>query len=342
MGRSCDFVGFVVYDLAVTETLSLQALRDQAGAGSDRKRLLLITNPHASTVTTRLQRLVQYALAGGFELECVRTKAQGDATQLAADAAAEGVDAVVVFSGDGTINEAANGLHGTKTALTCLPGGSGNVYNKMLGLPVDVIDATERLLRRADEWETRNVLTGTVNGRRFLFSAGYGLDAAIVGHVDSNPRWKHKFNERYFTYSAFRVYFSQYLGNPPQIETTWTGCDAPLLGVTTLVQKGDPYTYFEQLPLRASKGARLEDPVFSGMSLRTTRPTIVPGIVWRLFSQTRNLTDHRQIDAIPESPEIVVRSTDGRPVDLMVDGDNIGRYTEARFAFDPVPLTILG
>ncbi|MEI2702108.1 MAG: diacylglycerol kinase family protein [Baekduia sp.] len=326
----------------MTETLSLQALRDQARAGSDRKRLLLITNPHASTVTTRLQRLVQYALAGGFELDCVRTKAQGDATRLAAEAAADGVDAVVVFSGDGTINEAANGLHGTKTALTCLPGGSGNVYNKMLGLPVDVIDATERLLRRADEWETRAVLMGAVNDRRFLFSAGYGLDAAIVGHVDSNPRWKHKLNERYFTYSAFRVYFTRYLSDPPKIETTWTGCDAPLQGVTTLVQKGDPYTYFDQLPLRACKGARLEDPVFSGMSLRTTRPTIVPGIVWRLFSQTANLTDHRQIDAIPDSPEIVVRSTDGRPVDLMVDGDNIGQYTEARFTIDPVPLTILG
>ena len=336
----------LVYKRAVSSlpSLSLPALEADAdgSAPTARKRLLLITNPHASTVTTRLQRLVQYALAGRFELECARTAAQGDATRLARDAAADGMDAVVVFSGDGTINEAANGVHGTRTALTCLPGGSGNVYNKMLGLPVDVIDATERLLRRADEWEPREVLMGVVNDRRFLFSAGCGLDAAVTGHVDSNPRWKHKFNENYFTYAALRVYFTRYLPNPPVLETTWTGCEEPLRGVTTVVQKGDPYTFFDQLPIRASDGARLEDPVLAGMSLRTVRPTIVPGIIWRLFSQTRNLTDHRQIDGFGPTPEVLVRSTDDRPVDVMVDGDNIGRFTEVRFRVDPTPLTILG
>jgi len=309
---------------------------------SARKRMLLIVNPHASTVTERLQHLVQYALAGAFELESIHTDHQGHATELARQAAAERLDAVVVFSGDGTINEAAIGLHGSATALTCLPGGSGNVYNKILGLPTDVIDATERLLRRADDWRTRSVLTGIVNGRRFLFSAGFGLDAAVVGYVDSHPRWKHRFNERYFAYSAFKVYLTRYLTDPPALETTWPGCSEPLHGVTTLVQKGDPYTYFGELPLRAADGVALDEPVFAGMSLRTVRPTVVPGVAWRLFSKTHALTDHRQIDGFSGQSEIFVRSTDERPVHLMVDGDQIGQFTEARFTVDvETPLLVL-
>ena len=54
---------------------------------------------------------------------------------------------VVAFGGDGTVNEAANGLAGSPTPLTCLPGGATNVYCRMLGIPADVVDATEHLLR---------------------------------------------------------------------------------------------------------------------------------------------------------------------------------------------------
>jgi diacylglycerol kinase family enzyme len=334
-----------VYKGTVTSTpLPLPALSGSpASDGSTaRKSLLLITNPHASTVSPRLQRLVQHALAGQFNLECVSTEGRGHATELGKQAAIDGVDAVVVFSGDGTINEAANGVIGTKTALTTLPGGSGNVYNRILTLPPDVIDATERLLRRADDWQPRQVLMGVVNERRFLFSSGVGLDAAITGYVDSNPRWKHKFNERYFLYSALKVYFTTYLRNPPALETTWPGCEEPLHGITSVVQKGDPYTFFDTIPLRASAGARLEEPEFSGMSLKTARPTIVPGIAFRMFSQKHEMPDHRQINGFAGVPEVTIRSRDERAIDLHVDGDNIGKVTEAHYTIDPQPLTVLG
>ena len=62
---------------------------------------------------------------------------------------------VVAFGGDGTVNEAANGLAGSDTPLSCLPGGRTNVYCRMLGIPTDVVDATEHLLRLADDWRPR-------------------------------------------------------------------------------------------------------------------------------------------------------------------------------------------
>ncbi len=112
--------------------------------------MLVIVNPYASTVSDRLKHLVVYALQGRYEVDAVDTQAKGHATELCREAAHEGYDVVVAFGGDGTVNEAANGLVGSGTALSCLPGGRTNVFARMLGIPNDVVDATEHLLRVAD------------------------------------------------------------------------------------------------------------------------------------------------------------------------------------------------
>src|ERR1700739_43925 len=97
--------------------------------------MLVIVNPYASTVSDRLRHLVVYALQGRFEGDAVDTEARGRATALCREAAHEGYDVVVAFGGDGTVNEAANGLLGSPTPLCCLPGGSANVVREVLGLP---------------------------------------------------------------------------------------------------------------------------------------------------------------------------------------------------------------
>jgi diacylglycerol kinase family enzyme len=75
--------------------------------------MLIIVNPYATTVSDRLRHLVVYALQGRFEVDAVDTEAQGHATELCREAAHEGYDVVVAFGGDGTVNEAANGLIGS-------------------------------------------------------------------------------------------------------------------------------------------------------------------------------------------------------------------------------------
>src|SRR5438309_1410937 len=146
-------------------------------ARSPKRRMLVIVNPYATTVSARLKNLVVYALQGRYSVEAVDTEAREHATQICREAASEGYDVVVAFGGDGTVNEAANGLIGADTPLTCLPGGATNVYCRTLGIPQDVVDATEHLLRMADEFVPRRVDTGIVNGRHFVFSSGIGLDA---------------------------------------------------------------------------------------------------------------------------------------------------------------------
>ncbi|HUB36783.1 MAG TPA: acylglycerol kinase family protein, partial [Solirubrobacteraceae bacterium] len=125
-----------------------------------KRRMLIIVNPYASTVSDRLRNLVVYALQGHYEVDAVDTEARGHATVLCRQAALEGYDVVVAFGGDGTVNEAANGLLGSATPLSCLPGGSANVFGKMLGIPGELVDATEHLLALAEDWRTRKVDLG--------------------------------------------------------------------------------------------------------------------------------------------------------------------------------------
>ena len=108
----------------------LERLAESAELGSEieRKRMLVIVNPYATTVSDRLRHLVVYALQGRYEVDAVDTEARDHATELCREAAHEGYDVVVAFGGDGTVNEAANGLIGSETPLSCLPGGSTNVY----------------------------------------------------------------------------------------------------------------------------------------------------------------------------------------------------------------------
>src|ERR1700712_4928038 len=168
--------------------------------------MLVIVNPYATTVSDRLRDLVVYALQGRYDVDAVDTEARDHATALTREAAGEGYDVVVAFGGDGTVNEAANGLRGTDTPLTVLPGGSTNVYCRTLGIPEDVVDATEHLLRMADDFEPRRVDLGRANGRAFVSSCGVGLDASVVERVDAHPRLKARLSEYYFTYAALATF----------------------------------------------------------------------------------------------------------------------------------------
>ena len=150
-----------------TQAAALERLADisKFERPSPARRMLVIVNPYATTMSVRLKNLVVYALQGRFDVEAVDTQRKGHAIELCREAAAEGYDVVVAFGGDGTVNEAANGLAGSDTALTCLPGGATNVYCRMLGIPTEVVDATEHLLRLADSWEPEPVDLGRVNDR---------------------------------------------------------------------------------------------------------------------------------------------------------------------------------
>src|SRR3954471_15776225 len=152
--------------MALSDAEDVAALAGEARA----RRMLVIINPVATRMSDRLRTLVVYALQGRYDVTSIDTEAKGHAIELCREAAATDYDVVVAFGGDGTVNEAANGLAGSRTALTCLPGGSNNVVAKLLGIPTDVVDATEHLLLMADRFQPRTVDLGLVDGRHFAFA----------------------------------------------------------------------------------------------------------------------------------------------------------------------------
>jgi diacylglycerol kinase family enzyme len=305
-----------------------------------RKRMLVVVNPTASTMSARLRSLVVAALHGRYDVEAVDTQARDHATELCREAADEGYDVVVSFGGDGTVNEAANGLADCATPLTCLPGGATNVLCKMLGIPGDIVDATEHLLGMADRWQPRRIDLGTANGRAFTCTSGFGLDASVVKRIERSPHLKrHTLREYFFVYAAVETVLRHYVRNPPRMDVEVGGETAR--AVTTLVQNGGPFTYLDDKPIYVAEGGGLDSGSLAGVALRDVRPPDIPTIAWRLLSSKRSVVGHRQVHAFSGVDGLRCVSADGRAIPLHVDGDHIGDATEVVFGILPGALRVV-
>ena len=305
-----------------------------------KRRMLVIVNPHAATVSDRLRHLVVYALKGRYEVDAVDTESRGHATELCREAAHAGYDVVVAFGGDGTVNEAANGLLGSAAPLYPLPGGSANVFAKMLGIPGELVDATEHLLAIADDWRPRKVDLGVVNERCFTFNSGVGLDASVVARVDARPRLKARFGPYFFTGQALVTYLGKYLLSAPRLEVrapdgrSWHG-------VTAVVQNGAPFTYFHERPVEIAAGASLDSGSLAGAVLARATPLAIALLGARALSPGARVVGRRQVAGFDGLSELTVRAADGRALPLQVDGDYLGEVREARYSIKPGALNVV-
>jgi diacylglycerol kinase family enzyme len=322
--------------LAERRLVEVAALERPAKA----KRMLVIVNPYATTMTQRLRHLVVYALQGRYDVEAIETERRGHAIELVTAAVGAAFDVVVAFGGDGTVNEAVNGLSGSSTPVTALPGGSNNVFCKMVGIPDDVVDATEHLLRLADRWEPRAIDLGCVNGRYFTFAAGVGLDASVVKRVDSHPALKARYGAWYYASAAVGVFLRRYVVRPPRLEVSVNGGE-PLRGVSAFFQNGEPYTYFKSRPVHLVEGARLDSGDLAGVMLTRARPYDVPTVTFRALSGAARIAKHRGIAALAGVHSATIRSVDDRPVPVQVDGDHMSDETVVELAVAPGALRVV-
>jgi diacylglycerol kinase family enzyme len=308
--------------------------------------MLIIVNPYATTVSDRLRNLVVYALQGRFDVEAVQTEAQNHATQIGREAKDGGYDVVVAFGGDGTLNEVANGLAGTDLPVAILPGGSTNVVCRTLGIPNDVVDATEHLLSLLDDWQPRRIDLGNVDGRRFVFACGAGLDATVVRRVDENPKLKARVGPYYYSWAGISGFYRKYLMGATRMRVE-TDAGAPVEGVTAIAQNSDPLTYFASKPIRVAEGIAIDDGTLSLAVLKRAAQRDMPGLIGRLLSEKKAAADHRQIEHFDDVHQATVTSVtkekDGglRAFPLQVDGDYIGDRTHVAVSVEPGALTVV-
>jgi diacylglycerol kinase family enzyme len=285
---------------------------------------LLIVNPFASGVSQSRLVAVQVALPAGTET--VLTHASGHAMSLAREADGR-VDAIYVFSGDGTYNEVLNAVGGT-TPLGFVPGGGTSVLPRALGLPRDPVEAATRLALG----RTRRIGLGRVNGRRFGFSAGIGFDAELVRRVDRLGRSAdgRRPGDLAFTWAGIRLVAEQRAHLEPALELEGLGRAA-----LALVGNCSPYSYAGALALdpmpEASFDAGLD--VIAPVHVRARD---VPRLARLLV---RGSNDAPGVIAAHDLDRLVVRCD--RPLALQADGEDLGDVETAVFEAERDAVTVL-
>jgi len=284
---------------------------------SDKVRARLIHNPIAGPWDVRraLKRIRSELGSHGWSAELHVTEKPGDALVLSREAAQEGFDAVIVAGGDGTVNEAVNGLVGTETALGVLPVGTGNLWAKQLGIPTYTLANPLRLQDAAAglaEGSIRSVDVGRVNDRYFLCWAGIGLDAQVTSELEPRPRHTKRLGMLPYVVAAVTV------ARDFQGVRTRVSLDGSIVRGRTLLILASNIQQYAGL-LHVSREARIDDGlldvfVFKGLGF----PYAVSHML-KMLSR-RCLEDPRIVHGQARRIEILTEWA----VPVQVDGDPIG------------------
>jgi diacylglycerol kinase (ATP) len=266
----------------------------------------LIVNPNASRVTEERIAEVEARLQ---PVETLRTAHRGHATELAQEAVG---DEVWVLGGDGAVNEALNGLR-PGIALGLVPAGYSNVLARALG------------------GGSRRISVGRVNGRRFAFAAGIGVDSDVVRDMESVKRVQHGTRPSDFAYA--RAVASRLLaGYEPRLEVRGVGRAS-----MALVSNDAIFTYAGRLPIRIAQDARFD------LGLDLVAPErIDPAMLFRLVPRLvagRGLAGMSGVLSSHDRDRIEVACD--MPLPLEVDGEDLGDVNDAVFEAERGAVTVL-
>ncbi len=292
--------------------------------------VVLIVNPFASEVTEARVRTVERELGRAAVVRTLLTERRGHAIALAREA---GADAVVVYSGDGGFNEVLNGVE-EGVPLGFLPGGRTNVLPRALGVPRDAAAAARQVSEALEAGRTRTISLARVNGRRFAFAAGVGLDAELVRRVDALGRREdgRRPGDLAYLAAATKLVAGRRARFEPVLEVRGRGRAA-----FALVANADPYTYAGRVALHVAPEARFE------LGLDLVAPQLVgPATLPRLLRYA--FTGHGQEDA-----DDVIYGHDldrieiacDRPLPLQADGEDLGDVESAVFEAERGAATVL-
>jgi diacylglycerol kinase family enzyme len=319
-------------------------------------RALLVANPAATTTTRKVRDVLVRALSSELKVDVAETTHRGHARELAAQATADGVDVVVTLGGDGTVNEAANGLLSTGPGphvpmLAIVPGGSTNVFSRALGHSRDPVEATGEILDSIRAGRTRLVPLGTASARTgdtdaeegwstprwFVFAAGMGFDADVISRVEAQrARGRRSTGGLYVRAGVSTFLLGRDRRRPPM--TLEQPGQPPVDGLfLTLVSNVSPWTYLGTRPIQPSPEASLD----TGLDVFAMGRV---GVVRMLHHLRQTMADRpdargRGVHRWHDLGELTLTAV--RPQGWQLDGDHLGTTTGLRVRSVPDALRVV-
>lgn len=297
--------------------------------GPTMKRVVLIVNPCASRVTDEAVAAVERALMQVAYVRTIRTERARHAVELASEA--HDADALIVFSGDGGFNEVLNGIERDDLPVGFVPGGGTSVLPRALGLPRDPVEAAERVADAMARDRTRQISTGRVNGRRFAFSSGIGIDAEAVRRIDERGRTPEgrRPGDLAFVGTFARLVFEHRGRFDPVLEVVGYGRAA-----LVLVSNVKPYTFLKALAIHAAPEVVFEAGL-DFLAPRALTPRTLPPLLFGLATgrPVRNSFRGHDLDLIEVRCDM--------PLPLQADGEDLGDVTHAVFEAERRAVTVL-
>jgi diacylglycerol kinase family enzyme len=306
-------------------------------------RVLVVSNPRATATTLRQRDVLVHALASDAKLEVEETANRGHAAALACRAMRDGFDVVVALGGDGTVNEVVNGLltdgvHPDVPRLGIVPAGSTNVVARALGLPNDPVEATSVLIDAMAADRRRQIGLGLADDRWFVFTAGFGYDAAVVAAVEAHRRRGHTSTPALYVRTAVRTFFRQDRRRPAITLEFPDGSSVPGLHMA-LVTNCDPWTYLGDRPVSPTPQASFE----TGLDVYARTRMGTPGILLaaaRMIAAPGRATGRRGFGARLEHDLTAFTLRADRPLPFQVDGDALDERQLVMFRGVPRALEV--
>lgn len=305
-------------------------------------RALLVVNPKATTTTARSRDVLVRALRSDVDLTVAYTRRRGHAVTLAREAAEQGYDFLVTLGGDGTVNEAVNGLMAARPdplgpdrppaerlpALAVVPGGSTNVFARSLDLPREWADAASVILEGMRLGRCRTIGLGLADDRYFTFCAGLGLDAAVVRRVEQARRRGRVSTPALYLRSAVGQYFLGPGRHRPAISLERPGEPAEGELATVIVQNTAPWTYLGERAINPNPDSSFD----LGLDVMALRQLHLPSTTRTVAQILSRAADPRgrQVLRLHDLDEFNLVSL--RPQAFQLDGDYLGEREKVRFA----------
>ena len=313
-------------------------------------RALLIVNPRATSTTPLRRDVIARALASELDLEVVETRYRGHAAKLAASAAGDGFGLVLTLGGDGTVNEAVNGIMAagqpaaagpaaadSRPALAAMPGGSANVFSRALGLPADPVDAAGRILDALSHGRCRRIGLGQAADRYFAFNAGLGFDAEVVRAVEGLRADGAPASAALYLWTAIRHFFTVTDRRHPALVLERSDSDPEGHLFFCIVSNAAPWTFLGSRPVNPSPEADFG----AGLDLFAVRKltTVHTLSVLRRMLSKGGPPRGRGVLALHDEPCYTIRSE--RPIAFQVDGEYVGEVEQMTFRSVPGALRVI-